>query len=93
MRTGLLLVRAEHCIEHGGIPAVTGEPDVGDRDEAQARILDPPLQHLRHDHLDLVGQPDHAWRGHVLLLASRGYERGFSRISYVSMMSLILMSE
>ena len=43
-------------------------PHVGDRDETEPRVLDPPLQHLGHDHLDAVGDLADAGRRHGFLL-------------------------
>ena len=76
---------AEHGIEDRCLLGVAGEPDVGDRDEPEPRILDPPFEHVRHDHLDLLGDLDIARVTHQSL--------GFSTISNVSMTSSILMSE
>src|SRR5215213_1570293 len=64
---GLLLLGAEHRVEHRGVATVTAETYVGHGHEAEPWILDPPLQHLRHDHFDLVGQLVNAWRAHLLL--------------------------
>ena len=55
----------EDGVEDRGLLRVSGEPDVGDGDEAEPRVLDPPLQHLGHDHLDPVRDLAHAWAGHV----------------------------
>ena len=49
------LLGAEHGVEDRGLLGVTGDADVGDGDEAEARVLDPTLEHLGDDHLDPVG--------------------------------------
>ena len=63
-----LLLLAEHGVEDRGLLGVAGDPDVGDGDEAEPRVLDPPLQHLRDDDLDPVG--DLADPGLAMLLLS-----------------------
>ena len=67
-RAGPVGVRAQHGVEHRRLPAVPRQPHIGHRDESEPGILDPPLQHLGHDHLDLVGQLEHARRSHGLIL-------------------------
>ena len=48
-------VVAEHRVEHVGVLEVTGDAHVGDRDEPEARVLDPGVEHLRDDLLDALG--------------------------------------
>ena len=59
-----LLVVPEHRVEDRGVLGVPGDPDVGDRDEAEAGVLDPALQHLGDDHLDAVRDLAHSWACH-----------------------------
>ena len=66
-RAGQLLVLAQHGVEDRGLLGVAGDADVGDGDEAEPRVLDPPLEHLGHDHLDPVGDLAHPRAGHVHL--------------------------
>ena len=47
--------QAQDRVEDRGLLGVAGDPDVGDRDEPEPRVLDPPLEHLGDDHLDPVG--------------------------------------
>src|SRR5690606_5695860 len=49
-----LLVGPQHGVEHRGVLEVTRDPDLGDRHEAEPRVLDPPLELLRDDHPDPV---------------------------------------
>jgi len=49
-----LVLLTEHGVEHRRVLGVPADPDVGDRHEAQARILDPPLEHLGHHDPDPV---------------------------------------
>ena len=56
-RLGCLLtseVVAEHGVENRRLVEVGGDPSIGNRDEAEPRVLDPPLQRLRHNDLDAV---------------------------------------
>ena len=55
---------AQDGVEHRGLLRVTGDPDVGDGHEPEARVLDPPLQHLRDDDLDPVGDLPYTGVGH-----------------------------
>ena len=63
-RGGHLRLLAEDRVEHRRLLRVAGDPDVGDGDEPEPRVLDPPLQHLRHDDLDPVRDLPHPWAGH-----------------------------
>ena len=62
---------AEDRVEDRRLLGVAGDPDVGDRDEPEPRVLDPPLEHLGDDHLDPVGDLADAWAGSWLLPHSR----------------------
>ena len=61
-------VVAEHGVEDRGLLQVAGDPDVGDRDEAEPRVLDPHLERLGDHDLDPVGQ----------LARTRGVHHGYS---------------
>src|SRR5690606_32289917 len=47
-----LLVVAVDRVEHRGVLQVTGHAYVGDGHEPETRVLDPGVEHLRHDDLD-----------------------------------------
>src|SRR5690606_16913521 len=55
-RPRTLLVGAVDGVEDRGVLQVPRHPHVGDRDEAEPRVLDPRVDHLRDDHLDAVGE-------------------------------------
>src|SRR5690606_28776601 len=55
----LLALVAEHGVVDGGVLEVTGHPDLGHRDEAEPRVLDPGLEHRRDDLLDAVADAPH----------------------------------
>ena len=57
-------------VEDRRLLAVAGEPDVGDGDEPQPRVLDPPLEHLGDDDLDPVGDLADPWTDHVSHLSA-----------------------
>ena len=54
-------VEGQHGVEDRGLLGVSGDPDVGDRDEPEPRVLDPALEHLRRDDLDPVGDLADTW--------------------------------
>ncbi len=55
----------EDRVEDRRLLVVPRDADVGDGDEAEPRVLDPPLEHLGDDDLDPVGDLAHAWACHV----------------------------
>jgi hypothetical protein len=60
----LLGLLTEDGVVDRGVLAVAREPYVGHGDEPETRVLDPPLEHLGHDHLDPVGDLADARVGH-----------------------------
>ena len=56
--------RGEHRVEDRCLLGVTRDPDIGHGHEAEPRVLDPSLEHLRDDDLDPVGDLANPWACH-----------------------------
>src|SRR5258707_8803024 len=63
-RCRLLLGRPVHRIEHCRVAQVTGHAGVGDRNEAEPRVLDSPLEHFGDDLSDPLAEPSRPRRIH-----------------------------
>ena len=55
-RSARVVVVARRRCRRRRVLEVAGHPDIGDRDEAEPRVLDAVLEHLGDDHLDAVGE-------------------------------------